>query len=855
MSVEIPYRAAGTFDGRSYITRTADRELLGEIERNQRFPYIVAPRQSGKSSLLIRTIKTLDTSRYRCAFVDIAPIVIDDYKQFWSEFLRGVARSGRLDRDSLRRLDPEDTFRSWLETTSGRMVVFVDEIDVLISASFKEQFFSKIRTLFNNRAIDPLFTRLQFVLAGSAHPSTLISDPKRSPFNVGIEVSLPELTPDQLVSLASHLRGSGARVSPDVPARIFQLTSGSVYLCQLILEHLWGVAIHGREQITTSDVDEIVDGVVGRARSNVHFENIYRLLSGNESLLRNFHRLQRGEPIRDDARQELRLTGVSNGATAFRNELYRRVFGADGPLSLSRPSILSGALKAADSGQLKQGDRLGKGRYRLVQKIGQGGFGAVWMALSEANNRSVAIKVLHTHLADDPKRRERFFRGAKAMAELKHPSIVQVIEPHGEENGHCYFVMEYVEGQDFRDAVRRQFLPEEKVIPIIMRVGEALAHAHARGLVHRDVKPSNILLDAAGMPRLTDFDLVRAPEAVDVTAGTQTGAVGTFLYTAPEVMKEAQDADAAADVYSLAMTALFGLYGEDLSMEVLRDAGAFIDRELDCSDAVKAVLKRAVVWDRNTRYREAKTFCRALEFAWRTGTVPPMPSAAPKTAPPPPAPRTELPKLTPPPPGDLNDDGELLQLDSIFDDDAPLDPSPTPIKPASAPQMLDVSSFDIEAVVGGPRLRGPRAPGEGRRSTPSTSHPARPVSAEIPVQEDSSTALPRASVHAAEDGASAGGAAATREAEARVEEASKQSAAAEQAPVMLAVAPEPAATQSEPDLKGSDPARAEPREPEADKTPVAATNSATRVPDVQPRDADRRAPAEDARPQAEEATP
>ncbi|MCA9720132.1 MAG: protein kinase, partial [Myxococcales bacterium] len=546
MSTEIPYRAAGTFDGRSYVVRDADHDLLLEIERNQRFPYIVAPRQSGKSSLLIRTIKTLDPEEYTCAFIDIAPIVIESYREFWDEFLLGVAKSGKLSRDPLRRQDPEDTFRAWLEQQDTRLVVMVDEIDVLLAATFKEQFFSKIRTFFNNRAIDKTFSRLQFVLAGSARPSTLISDPKRSPFNVGIEVELEELSPDQLVALTAHLRSSGARVSPELPARIFHFTGGSVYLCQLILEHLWSVAIHGKSVIAPDDVDGIVDSIIEHAPRNVHFENLYRLLSGNRELLDSFRRLLDGEEIDDGARLELRLAGISNGLRPFRNELYRRVFSGDGRLSLTRHTRpRAGSRKSSDNGQLKPGDTLGGGTYRLMQKIGQGGFGAVWMALGQRDRRSVAIKVLHAHLAEDKKRRARFFRGARAMAQLDHPSIVHVIEPHGEEGGNYYFVMEYVEGYDFRDAVRRHFLPEDKVLPIIQQVGRALAHAHDRGLIHRDVKPSNILLDASGEPRLTDFDLVRMPDSA-TTNETQTGAVGSFIYTAPEVTREAKEADAAA---------------------------------------------------------------------------------------------------------------------------------------------------------------------------------------------------------------------------------------------------------------------------------------------------------------------
>lgn len=150
--------------------------------------------------------------------------------------------------------------------------------------------------------------------------------------------------------------------------------------------------------------------------------------------------------------------------------------------------------------------------------------------------------MLHSEHAVDSHRRERFFRGSRVMKGLEHEAIVRVIEPHGEDGGYHYFVMEVASNGDFRQAVLNQRIAKEQVLPLILGVGDALAETHAKGLIHRDVRPANILLDASRLPKLTDFDLVGGGK--DTTGGTRTGALGTFVYAAPEMLHRPQDADA-----------------------------------------------------------------------------------------------------------------------------------------------------------------------------------------------------------------------------------------------------------------------------------------------------------------------
>ena len=275
--------------------------------------------------------------------------------------------------------------------------------------------------------------------------------------------------------------------------------------------------------------------------------------------------------------------------------------------------ILSLRRQLREGGQLRAGGWLGHDdRYLLIEVIGRGGFGTIWKALDRATQTIVAIKVLHTNLAGDPARRERFFRGARRMAALQHPAVVPVLEQHGEEGGFHYFVMEYVTGGNFRQAVLQGAVTPEKVVPVILRVGEALALGHSKGIIHRDVKPANILLDHQGNPLLTDFDLVGAD---DTTGGTQTGAMGTFVYSAPECLDRPQDADARADVYGLGMTALFGFHGADLPFhQIMRNPESFLE-QLRCPPSLKSVLRRATSLESRDRYKDAGEFIAGIRHA------------------------------------------------------------------------------------------------------------------------------------------------------------------------------------------------------------------------------------------------
>ena len=198
--------------------------------------------------------------------------------------------------------------------------------------------------------------------------------------------------------------------------------------------------------------------------------------------------------------------------------------------------------------------------YKVLEEISRGGMGIVYKAMDMKLNREVALKVLPRELVSDPERKRRFVQEAQAAAALKHPNIGVVYEID-DEDGVDFIAMELIEGEALADVVKRGALPVERVLHIGVQVIEGLAHAHEGGIVHRDVKPGNILMDKNGHIKIIDFGLAKLLEPAKsadadsdietaIRAQTQAGQVmGTVAYMSPEQAR-AQNVDHRSDIFS-----------------------------------------------------------------------------------------------------------------------------------------------------------------------------------------------------------------------------------------------------------------------------------------------------------------
>jgi serine/threonine kinase PknH len=188
------------------------------------------------------------------------------------------------------------------------------------------------------------------------------------------------------------------------------------------------------------------------------------------------------------------------------------------------------------------------GGYRLGELLGRGSSGRVQRATRLSDGMSVAMKLLRPELADDEQFVRRFKREAATAAELDHPNLVRVLDA-GEADGELFLVAEHMPGGSLRDLLSGGRMVPDGALQLAARIASALACLHGRGIVHRDVKPSNVMLDAAGEPRLTDFGLAKVDASRTLTRPGQV--LGTLGYMAPELI-EGADATAAADLYALA---------------------------------------------------------------------------------------------------------------------------------------------------------------------------------------------------------------------------------------------------------------------------------------------------------------
>ncbi len=272
-------------------------------------------------------------------------------------------------------------------------------------------------------------------------------------------------------------------------------------------------------------------------------------------------------------------------------------------------------------------------RYEIEERIGSGGMARVYKGQDKVLNRTVAIKVLHEHLADDPTFMQRFKQEAQFVASFNHPNIVQVYDFNMIERGEekiFYMVMSYIPGKNLREILQdpEERLDDDRILQIALDLLNALSYAHARGMIHRDIKPANILFDERGNAILTDFGIARMAQNSQLT---QEGlAVGTPAYMSPEQAK-GDIVDHRSDLYAMGVILYEMLTGcppfdDDGSLSVLlkhlNDPVPPLSkhRQMD-NPELEAVIAKALGKSTTSRYQQAEDFANDLKRAFNRQTA------------------------------------------------------------------------------------------------------------------------------------------------------------------------------------------------------------------------------------------
>jgi serine/threonine protein kinase len=261
------------------------------------------------------------------------------------------------------------------------------------------------------------------------------------------------------------------------------------------------------------------------------------------------------------------------------------------------------------------------GQYRLVERIGRGGMATVYKAYQPSLDRYVAVKVLPTYLAHDPDFAARFRREARAIAKLNHPHILPVHD-YGQEGEVSYIVMRYVEGGTLKEILGRP-LALDRTVDILSQIGDALDYAHQQGIIHRDVKPANVLLDRGKWALLSDFGLAKIAAASVQLTRTGVG-LGTPAYMSPE-QAQGKPVDAQSDIYSLGIMLFEMLTGQvpfdaDTPLAVLikhLTAPLPLPRKMnpDIPEPVERIILKAVAKAPEDRFQRVSEMVEALRQA------------------------------------------------------------------------------------------------------------------------------------------------------------------------------------------------------------------------------------------------
>jgi len=644
-------------DPACFVGRQREIESLYSAIITHQCRSIVGERKLGKSSLLTAIARPdmlerygLDPRRTLFLYVDLEGMASAERGDFWIEILDRMSTALPPDADALRerveRLLEAGEFRF---TTVRRLlrrirdagvdlVLTLDEFEGLAqNPSFEPDFYGELRSLAGELGIAYLTASKRGLYELTYHHTDTLSSPF---FNIFSEVTLGLMAADEARNLLETLsqQGSGPGFCDEEIELGLELAGPHPFFLQIAGFHLY--ELPGRGEPQSPDAYDQAARRFG-AEAEDHYRYIWSQLNAGEqqALLspnmasESMRRLLQAKAL--IRLEEERFVPFGHSFSVFlENRRHEK-----------QASPADDTIVETTSATDLTGKRLGN--YRVVAAVGHGGMAKVYKGYQPLLDRYVAIKVLDPRFATDEEFRARFQREAAAIARLRHPNIVQVYD-FGARSSIHYMVMEYIAGDTLKLRIRAtralgERLAPQEILTVLRGVAAALDHAHARDIIHRDVKPANIMLRVEEpapekdvpemlrsdtlsnpfMPVLTDFGVAKIMEGVQFTGTGMT--IGTPDYMAPEQSGSGQVTH-SADLYSLAVILYEMLTGElpftadtpvAVLMKHMSDTPPSIrDRAPELPEALARVMDRALAKAPQERYPTGAALVQAVEEAW-----------------------------------------------------------------------------------------------------------------------------------------------------------------------------------------------------------------------------------------------
>ncbi len=561
-----------------FFGRTHELNEIAAFLRGNQSVSIVGPRKIGKTSLLFHLMRpeawpSLGLGEdILFVYMDCEVLGEGEHSEILAQFAgeisvaldeRDLPPEPALEKamDKPSRLSFEGAIRK-LNRRGLRVVLILDEFERLsTNASLDVNFFNALRSAAGRY-------KLAF-LTGSASPLIQLTYSGKSQeilsspfFNIFAPLFLglfPEKEARQLIREPAQT--AEAPFAPAAEDFLYDLVGGHPLALQV-------ACFHAFHELDDAAFDELKQSEIERATAlelSPHFQYYWRNLTAREQ-----HTLRQLSSAASRASSDTTLRGVlrdlvqkcllvaDKRAYSYPSRVWQSFMASSFVASQSPPS-----LSLARSDELPSGTRIGT--YEVLGLLGRGGMAEVYKGRHPRLDRTVAIKILSTSLAEETDFRQRFEREAQAVAALRHPNIVQVFD-FGDVEGTYYMVMEFIDGVDLACHIRENGrMSLELVLPILQNLSGAIDYAHAEGVIHRDVKPSNVMLREEKGSNfsaiLTDFGIAKI-RASD-TGATKTGMMmGTLDYMAPEQVQGARKVDGRADIYALGVMLYQMLTGE-----------------------------------------------------------------------------------------------------------------------------------------------------------------------------------------------------------------------------------------------------------------------------------------------------